>query len=101
MMGPREREAALLRFIVGYQAAKGGISPNYDECARAIGNRSKSRAAAVLDRLEQRGAIRRLPYRARAIEVLQPVPVPTIDGAPLYAVPMIGLAQERFAWERL
>lgn len=91
---------AMLRFIAGYQAAHGGISPSYIECALAIGAHSKSHASRVLDRLECAGQIRRIPNRARAIEVLAPVSIPSIDNAPLYAVPQ-GTWGRGFSGERL
>jgi len=95
-----DQHMAMLRFIAGYQAAHGGISPSYIECALAIGAHSKSHASRVLDRLEWAGRIRRIPNRARAIEVLAPVAVPSIENVPLYAVPQ-GTWGRGFSGERL
>lgn len=81
-------QAALLRFVQGYQLAHGGVSPTVRECADGLAARSKSTAQRLLVELERRGAIRRLPRRERAIEVITRLAIPSIDGAPLYAVPL-------------
>lgn len=83
------RQQDLLRFIAGYQRAHDGISPSYAEMAKGIGAPSNSVVAWLIDKLEQRGHLRRLRNRYRAIEVMTPVAVPRApDGAPLFAVPM-------------
>lgn len=87
--GLTSRQAALLRFIRGYQLAHAGVSPTMEECSTAIGAVSKSSAHGILVSLERRGAVRRLPGRARAIEVITRLSIPSIDGAPLYAVPLV------------
>lgn len=48
-----------------------GISPSYDEMKDALGLRSKSGIHRLITGLEERGFIRRLPHRARALEVLK------------------------------
>lgn len=101
MMGLTAVQLAALRFIVGYQAANGGVSPSCVEIGTALGWKAKSRTAATLACLEERGAIRRLRRRQRAIEVLEPVSIPSIDGAPLYAVPIVSTAGHRFSGERV
>jgi repressor LexA len=88
MIGLTQRQADALRFIVGFQAAK-GFSPCVAEIAVGIGNSplSKQSTREMLVGLEERGAIRRLPNRARAIEVIAPLPIPRApDGEPLYFV---------------
>jgi repressor LexA len=47
-----------------------GLSPTYEELAGALGLRSKSGVHRIVMALEERGAIRRIPRRRRAIEVL-------------------------------
>lgn len=88
-MGTRftPQQAALLRFVRGYQLAHGGVSPSLAECAAGIGTVSRSSAQRILVSLERLGAIRRLPNRRRAIDILAPVAVPSIGGAPLFVVP--------------
>ena len=65
-----KRQAALLRFIRSY-TKEHGFSPSYDDMANGLGLNSKSPIHAMVIRLEQRGHIRRLAHRARAIEVIQ------------------------------
>ena len=48
-----------------------GISPSYDEMKVALGLKSKSGIHRLITGLEERGSIRRLPHRARALEVLR------------------------------
>ncbi len=101
MMELTSVQLQMLRFIAGYQAANGGVSPTFEQCARAIGSRAKSRASQVIADLERRGAIARIPHRRQAIKVLRPVAIPSIGGAPLYAVPMRPSSFARFSGERL
>lgn len=44
--------------------------PNYSEIADGLGNRSKGNVHRLIVALEERGAIRRIPGKARAIEVV-------------------------------
>lgn len=86
-IAPTQRQLALLRFIAGYLQAHDGVSPSIAECAGGVGLASKSGAIELLKGLEDRGLIRRLPGRHRAIELLIHVPTPqTPDGAPLFSV---------------
>ena len=48
-----------------------GISPSFDEMRDALGLASKSGIHRLITGLEERGFIRRLPHRARALEILQ------------------------------
>ncbi|MEX2643106.1 MAG: transcriptional repressor LexA [Acetobacterales bacterium] len=48
-----------------------GVAPSYDEMKEALGLRSKSGIHRLITALEERGFIRRLPHRARALEVLK------------------------------
>ena len=50
---------------------KKGVSPSFDEMRDALGLKSKSGIHRLITGLEERGFIRRLPHRARAIEVLR------------------------------
>lgn len=49
-----------------------GSSPTYDEMKTALSLKSKSGIHRIVSALEERGLIRRLPQRARAIEILRP-----------------------------
>ena len=48
-----------------------GVSPSFDEMKDALGLRSKSGIHRLITGLEERGFIRRLPHRARALQVLR------------------------------
>ena len=48
-----------------------GISPSFDEMKEELGLRSKSGIHRLITGLEERGFIRRLPHRARALEILK------------------------------
>jgi len=48
-----------------------GISPSFEEMKEALDLRSKSGVHRLISALEERGFIRRLPNRARALEVLR------------------------------
>lgn len=86
MIPPTARQMQLLRFIAGYLEAH-GYGPSFSEMAAGIGGTGKGSVCCAVDRLEERGHIRRLRHRERTIELLHPVAVPHApDGAPLYAV---------------
>ncbi len=48
-----------------------GVSPSFDEMKDALNLASKSGIHRLITALEERGFIRRLPHRARALEVLK------------------------------
>ena len=48
-----------------------GVCPSFDEMKDALGLKSKSGIHRLISGLEERGFIRRLPNRARALEVLK------------------------------
>src|SRR5438128_2614383 len=56
-----------------------GIPPSFDEMKDALDLRSKSGIHRLITALEERGFIRRLPNRARAIEVIK-LPEPVSQG---------------------
>lgn len=60
----------LLRFI-NERIQRDGVSPSFDEMKDALDLRSKSGIHRLISALEERGFIRRLAHRARAIEVLK------------------------------
>jgi len=65
------KQQALLTFIKAYQAENAGIAPSFEQMAAAVGIVSKSGVYRLLAGLEERGHIRRVPNRARAIEVVE------------------------------
>ncbi len=89
MHSPYIRQQAALRYIIGYQEAFGGVSPSFMEIGAAIGYMGKSQVGRVLTALERKGHIRRLRYRARAIEVLRPISIAHgLHGEPLFFLPV-------------
>jgi repressor LexA len=72
MLTPRLRE--VLVYIDRYQRAKGGVCPSHDEIAAACALHGRSGVARIVQGLVERGYVRTLGRRARAIEVLKPVP---------------------------
>ncbi len=65
-----KRQYELLRFLKDYKKTN-HIFPSYDEMCHALGLNSKSHARSLLDGIEQRGFIKRIPHKARAIEILK------------------------------
>ncbi|WP_457583584.1 LexA family protein [Ensifer canadensis] len=72
-LGLTLRQNELLSFIRRYSADKGGVSPTYDEMKAHLGLSSKSGISRMVAAMEERGAIRRLKNRARAIVVVEVV----------------------------
>lgn len=74
------KQYELLLFI-NDRLAEGGVSPSFDEMKEALGLKSKSGIHRLINALEERGFIRRLPHRARALEVLRLPEVRSADAA--------------------
>ena len=68
-----KKQLALLKFI-DERISENGISPSFDEMREALNLKSKSGIHRLITALEERGFIRRLPHRARALEVIKNVP---------------------------
>jgi repressor LexA len=68
MLTAKQRE--LLMFI-HERLDESGISPSFDEMREALDLKSKSGVHRLISALEERGFIRRLPNRARALEVVK------------------------------
>jgi repressor LexA len=65
-----QRQHQLLQFIYGYLRDH-GVPPSFEEMRAALRLKSKSGIHRLIKGLEERGYIRRLPYRARALEVIR------------------------------
>src|SRR3974377_178927 len=86
MLTPKQKQ--LLLFI-NERIEATGVSPSFDEMKEALDLRSKSGIHRLILALEERGFIRRLPHRARALEVLR---------LPESATPMMGArANKKFS----
>src|SRR5947207_1674660 len=68
MLTSKQRE--LLQFIHG-RLQESGVSPSFDEMREALDLKSKSGVHRLISALEERQFIRRLPNRARALEVVK------------------------------
>ena len=64
------KQHELLLFI-DKRLTQSGISPSFDEMREALDLKSKSGVHRLISALEERGFIRRLPNRARALEVVK------------------------------
>jgi repressor LexA len=65
-----KKQHELLQFI-NERIKSTGVSPSFDEMKEALDLKSKSGIHRLITALEERGFIRRLPNRARALEVLR------------------------------
>ncbi|MCO4316318.1 hypothetical protein M8997_003910 [Phyllobacterium sp. 21LDTY02-6] len=63
---PRQRQ-----FLDAFTAFENtnGYAPSYDEMKAALGVKSKSAISSIVDELEQRGYLCRLPNRSRSIKL--------------------------------
>ncbi len=64
------KQLELLSFING-RMQRDGVPPSFDEMKEALDLRSKSGIHRLITALEERGFIRRLAHRARAIEIVK------------------------------
>ncbi|MDG1030958.1 MAG: repressor LexA, partial [Alphaproteobacteria bacterium] len=64
------KQHELLAFLVA-SLQKSDVTPSFDEMKEAVGLASKSGIHRLVTALEERGYIRRLANKARAIEILR------------------------------
>ena len=76
------KQHELLRFIQ-VRLQESGVSPSFEEMKEALDLRSKSGVHRLISALEERGFIRRLPNRARALEVLRQLEGGEADDKPV------------------
>ncbi len=65
-----QKQKELLLFIHS-RLQEEGVPPSFDEMKEALDLKSKSGIHRLITALEERGFIRRLPHRARALEVIK------------------------------
>ncbi|MBR5598964.1 MAG: transcriptional repressor LexA [Alphaproteobacteria bacterium] len=80
MLTPKQHK--LLMYIDEF-IKQTGHSPSFEEMKEAVGLKSKSGIHAMLNSLEERGFIRKLAHRARALEVIK---VPSLENQNLSSV---------------
>lgn len=76
MLTKKQRD--LLLFIHA-KLQDGGVAPSFDEMKEALNLKSKSGIHRLIGALVERGFLRRLPHRARALEIIK---LPDSDGLP-------------------
>lgn len=86
MIGLTAKQSDLLTYLRSYLDSSGGVAPTVREMVAGIGSKSVGSVHSLLARLEERGHIRRIPERARAIEI--------VDVGPLHGVPTADLIAE-------
>ncbi|MDR6953667.1 repressor LexA [Ancylobacter sp. 3268] len=88
------KQHELLRFI-NERLKESGVPPSFEEMKEALDLRSKSGIHRLITALEERGFIRRLPNRARALEVIrlpetvQAMPKPAASAQPRNFAPSV------------
>ena len=91
MLTAKQKE--LLMLIHGHLQAS-GVPPSFDEMKEALDLKSKSGIHRLITALEERGFIRRLPHRARALEILK---MPEASAGPQMAGGFGESAQQRLS----
>src|SRR4051812_29721551 len=72
-----------------------GVSPSFEEMKEALALKSKSGVHRLISALEERGFIRRLPNRARALEVLRAAEAKsTVTTLPKPPIPVLQAAND-------
>lgn len=91
MMGLTRKQRACLDFLKSYIASH-SAPPSLEEISVGLGASPKSRSNVhrLLNVLEERGHIRRLQHRARAIEIIE-------EGSPVILSPHVERAVAEYA----
>ena len=87
------KQHELLMFI-NERLQAGGVSPSFEEMKDALDLKSKSGVHRLVNALEERQFIRRLPNRARALEVLRFPEIGTAPKAPPRQMPVVQAAND-------
>lgn len=78
MIGLTPKQRQLYDFIAA-RLRESGVAPSFMEMAAAMRVQSVSRVHVLVSALEERGYIRRLPHKARAIELVDQRPSVTLN----------------------
>jgi repressor LexA len=78
MLTTKQKELLLL---IHHRVQETGVPPSFEEMKEALDLKSKSGIHRLITALEERGFIRRLPHRARALEIVK-LPEALQDEAP-------------------
>lgn len=82
MIGLTHKQRDCLAFIRAYMDEHES-SPSFEEIREGLGLTSKSGVHRLIDALVERGHIRRIPSRARAIEIVEHNPLAGVSTADL------------------
>ena len=87
------QQEKLLKFIIDYQK-QNNVTPSFDEMKDGLDLRSKSGIHRILSALEERGYIKKLNNRARAIEIIKNVNLINIESSKnknnIISIPILG-----------
>lgn len=83
MLTSKQKELLLL---IHHRVQETGVPPSFEEMKEALDLKSKSGIHRLITALEERGFLRRLPHRARALEIVK-LPEALQDDAPVAARP--------------
>ena len=86
------QQERLLNFIMNYQKTN-NITPSYDEMRESLNLKSKSGIHRLVSGLEERGYIKKLENRARAIEIIRSAKItfnPEILDNEIVHLPLLG-----------
>ena len=85
-----KKQKELFDFVNAY-IDKSKISPSFEEMKNALGLKSKSGIHVLVTSLEQRGFIKRLKHKARAMEILKkPESLTLKSGTNVLSIPLLG-----------
>ena len=65
-----KKQKELLNYIQSFQN-KNGVTPSYEEMKAALNLKSKSGIHRLIIALEERGFVKRLAHKARALEIIK------------------------------
>ena len=65
-----KKQKELLNYIQKFQS-KNGVTPSYEEMKSALNLKSKSGIHRLILALEERGFVKRLAHKARALEIIK------------------------------
>lgn len=99
MMGLTRKQQETFHFIAEH-IRHTGLAPTMEELAKGVHVVSKGRVHEMVNALVERGYLRRIPHRARALEVIaqaQPLRLrPELDAAVTRYIAQEGISRETF-----
>src|SRR5215475_847088 len=87
-----------LLMLINKRLNDDGVSPSFDEMKEALRLKSKSGIHRLITGLEERGFLRRLPHRARALQVLKLPDAAAMPAGNVTPLPARSMAESREAF---